>query len=41
MATDAEMCTQVTLEGPDLSALGSPSKFKKSEWKNAAKAFKS
>src|SRR5207247_5381068 len=28
MATDAEMCTQVTLEGPDLSALGSPSKFK-------------
>jgi hypothetical protein len=40
MATDAEMCTQVTLEGPDLSSLGSPSKFKKAAWKDAAKAFK-
>jgi hypothetical protein len=39
-ATDAEMCSQVTLEGPDLSSLGSPSKFKKSSWKNAAKEFK-
>jgi uncharacterized protein HemY len=40
MATDAELCAQVTLEGPDLSSLGSPSKFKKAQWKNAAKAFK-
>ncbi|MEX1007718.1 MAG: hypothetical protein WD271_07700 [Acidimicrobiia bacterium] len=41
MATDAERCAQVTLTGPDLSSLGSPAKFKKSAWKNAAKAFKS
>jgi hypothetical protein len=40
MATDAELCAQVTLTGPDLSSLGSPAKFKKSQWKSAAKAFK-
>jgi hypothetical protein len=40
MATDAQLCDQVSLTGPDLSALGSPSKFNKSQWKNAAKEFK-
>jgi hypothetical protein len=40
MAADDEQCAQVTLESPDLSSLGSPAKFKKSTFKNAAKAFK-
>ena len=40
-ASNEEQCTQLTLELPDLSALGSPEKFKKSEFKNAAKALRS
>ena len=40
-ASNAEQCTQLTLELPDLSALGSPAKFKKSEFKNAARALRS
>ena len=39
-AAGDEQCTQVTLEAPDLSSLGSPAKFKKSTFKNAAKALK-
>ncbi len=40
-AAGAEQCAQVTLETPDLSALGSPGKFKKAVFKNAAKELKS
>lgn len=39
-AADDTLCTQLTIQQPDLSGLGTPSKFNKSEFKAAAKAFK-
>jgi hypothetical protein len=40
-ASNEEQCAQLTVELPDLSALGSPEKFKKSTFKNAAKTLRS
>jgi hypothetical protein len=40
-AADDALCTQLTIQQPDPSGLGTPSKFNKSEFKAAAKAFKS
>jgi hypothetical protein len=40
-AADDALCSQLTIQQPDLSGLGTPSKFNKSEFKAAAKAFKS
>ena len=40
-AASGDQCARVTLDAPDLSALGSPAKFKKSTFKDAAKALKS
>ena len=39
-AADDTLCAQLTIEQPDLSGLGTPSKFDKSEFTSAAKAFK-
>jgi hypothetical protein len=39
-ASADEICDQISLEEPDLSQLGTPSKFNKGDWKAAAKAFK-
>jgi hypothetical protein len=39
-AANDTLCAQLTIEQPDLSGLGTPSKFNKSQFKAAAKAFK-
>jgi hypothetical protein len=39
-AADDTLCAQLTIEQPNLSGLGTPSKFHKSEFKTAAKNFK-